>query len=785
MNNPRSRFSPGGTAHRAVLGAGRRRARSIRTFRPEAEGPSIDAGTYGWESQRLLFDHIADALFATDAANRITHWSGSAERLFGYSAGEALGRSFGDLLPYRMAGADDEREFFAALKAGRTWRGAGTVRLRDGREIWLDSTVEPITEGGRTVGSVSVGRDITAMVETQRKLADQEQLVNAVLGVIGALVLVLDTQGRVVLFNVACERLTGYRSADIVGRQIWDVVIPPAEVDDVRATLDDLRAGAFPNSREYHWITRKGASRLLSWENTCLTDDRGTVTHVIATGIDITEARRADEALHGIETVGRLLAERGPAPSALDAVLRELETRMGYRFLSLYLRDGSGLALGTQRGYRAVPEHLDAGRGVIGRVYRTGRAELVRDVRRDPDYVAGDNGVVAEIAAPLLGEGTTIGVLNIETARVGGLTPNDLRLARAIADRLSSALMHNQAQEAVSDRVRLFASLAEFATAVNAILDPKRLAATLVDAVGAVVPSDTVVITLLDRRDGRYHVSAVRGLTQDAVGAVIEPGVGTPGGAIRERAVILTNRQSGAETAASFRDYMLFESSWTVGLPLIHEDTVLGVISLGRANGDAPFTRAEREVLGLLGSHAGLALANAYLVEEVSALAIHDGLTGLHNRRHFDAELDLAIARFKRHAPAAQLAAIMFDLDHFGDFNRRHGHLAGDAVLRLFGEILRERLRSADIVARYGGEEFVAVLEDCSLTEAARLADEVRRALEARSVPGADGDSLKATVSAGCSVMDRADPTAEAILGKADAALFRAKTAGRNRVVTA
>jgi len=106
-------------------------------------------------------------------------------------------------------------------------------------------------------------------------------------------------------------------------------------------------------------------------------------------------------------------------------------------------------------------------------------------------------------------------------------------------------------------------------------------------------------------------------------------------------------------------------------------------------------------------------------------------------------------------------------------------------VLRLFGGILRERLRSVDLVARYGGEEFVAILEDCSLTEAVRVADEIRRELEARPVPGADGQLLRATVSAGCAVIDRADPTKEALLGEADARLFKAKRAGRNRVIAA
>jgi diguanylate cyclase (GGDEF)-like protein len=351
-----------------------------------------------------------------------------------------------------------------------------------------------------------------------------------------------------------------------------------------------------------------------------------------------------------------------------------------------------------------------------------------------------------------------------------------------VADRTAELAI---ATQELRDRVRLFAALAEFTVAVNAIREPGRLAAALVDAVNAVLPSDTVVITMLDRTDGRYRVSAVRGLSADAVGAIIEPGVGPPGRAISEKEVIVTDRHARAETTASLRDYMHYESIRTVGVPLIHEDTVLGVISLGRVESDAIFTAPEREVFALLGSHATLALANAYLVEEVSALAIHDALTGLYNRRHFDAELDHLIARFKRRVPAGKLAAIMFDLDHFGAFNRKHGHLAGDAVLRLFAGVLHERLRSADLVARFGGEEFIVIVEGSGLPEVVHLADEVRRGLEARTVPGADGQPVGATVSAGCAVMDPADPTKEALLGRADVALFLAKDAGRNRVVGA
>ena len=122
-------------------------------------------------------------------------------------------------------------------------------------------------------------------------------------------------------------------------------------------------------------------------------------------------------------------------------------------------------------------------------------------------------------------------------------------------------------------------------------------------------------------------------------------------------------------------------------------------------------------------------------------------------------------------------------LDHFGRFNKEHGHQAGDAVLRSFAGILLERFRSSDLVARDGGEEFVAILESATLEDATRVAEEVRAALASRPILGPDGAMLRATVSAGCAALDDTEPTLEALLRAADVGLFMAKRAGRNKVV--
>ena len=373
----------------------------------------------------------------------------------------------------------------------------------------------------------------------------------------------------------------------------------------------------------------------------------------------------------------------------------------------------------------------------------------------NPDYRAGTADVTSEIAVPLRGGDDLLGVLNVESTGAAPLTADDLHLISTVADRLASAWLLGREQQALRDRTRLFAAVTVFAGVANAILDPQRLAAALADAVGAVVPSDTLVITTLDRTDGRYRVRAVRGVDEQVVGTVIEPGDGSTGRAIADRVVVAAKHHGRSDYASALRPHVPYDSLYGVAVPLVREGTVLGVISLGRAGEDATFSDAELEVIGVLGSQTALALANAYLMDEVSALAIHDGLTGLYNRRHFDATLELILARWRRtRSDPSMLAAIMFDLDRFGRFNQDHGHQAGDAVLRSFAGILTARCRASDLVARYGGEEFVAILEGCSLADAVVLADAIRLELEGRIIDGPDGQPLRARVSAGCAVLD-------------------------------
>ncbi len=122
-----------------------------------------------------------------------------------------------------------------------------------------------------------------------------------VINTIGALVVFLDRRGRIVEFNHACEQLTGYVKTEAMGRVLWDFLLPPEERGPVQAVFESLRAGDFPNHFENHWVTKTGAARLITWSNTVLPDALGQVEFIVGTGIDITERRRAEDALHTSE----------------------------------------------------------------------------------------------------------------------------------------------------------------------------------------------------------------------------------------------------------------------------------------------------------------------------------------------------------------------------------------------------------------------------------------------------------------------------------------------------
>lgn len=168
-------------------------------------------------------------------------------------------------------------------------------------------------------------------------------------------------------------------------------------------------------------------------------------------------------------------------------------------------------------------------------------------------------------------------------------------------------------------------------------------------------------------------------------------------------------------------------------------------------------------------------------VTNTFALAVTDELTGLYNRRYFDRHLTLMLDKAREQD--RDMAVMLVDMDYFKSVNDTHGHDAGDAVLKEFAERLRRNIRGVDLACRFGGEEFVVLMPDTDFQQAQGVAERVRLAVAERGFETGGGRELQVTVSVGLALNENRADTPEAMLKRADVALYRAKREGRNRVV--
>jgi len=167
-------------------------------------------------------------------------------------------------------------------------------------------------------------RTLAELRDAHLALGQERDFIAAVLDTIGALVVVLDREGRVLRFNRACEETTGFSASEVVGAPIWDRLICPEELGGVQGVFAALVSGEQPRKYENHWMTKSGGRRLIAWSNTMLFDEEGRVRHVVATGIDVTETRelaariRRSEHLASLATVSAGVAHeiRNPLNAA-------------------------------------------------------------------------------------------------------------------------------------------------------------------------------------------------------------------------------------------------------------------------------------------------------------------------------------------------------------------------------------------------------------------------------------------------------------------------------------
>jgi PAS domain S-box-containing protein len=203
---------------------------------------------------------------------------------------------------YQQIHPDDKQrwsvEAAQMFLSGTPLRSAYRVMARDGRVVWFHCEAKMIRrKNGRPWFIHGIAFDITELKRAEEALQEERNVVSAILHTVGALVVVLDPEGRIIRFNRACEQMTGYSFGEVQGKFIWDLFLLPEEADHFKASLQAARADQRPQEYDSCWVGRDGKPRTIAWSTTVLPGASEASSYVIASGIDITERKHMEKAI--------------------------------------------------------------------------------------------------------------------------------------------------------------------------------------------------------------------------------------------------------------------------------------------------------------------------------------------------------------------------------------------------------------------------------------------------------------------------------------------------------
>ena len=353
---------------------------------------------------------------------------------------------------------------------------------------------------------------------------------------------------------------------------------------------------------------------------------------------------------------------------------------------------------------------------------------------------------------------------------IGGLAVILERMRIEAADRYE--LTRVQAERAAT-----FNQLSELTTFAQ---DEETLVDAAIRVLARIAPSDRGTVMLVNNSTNRLVVAGAWGQESPALTTVADlktidqcPGI----------------RRATAYVAADLSDALVVrcpahraEAGTVACLPMPALGSSVGVIHLERTTPNS-FDPQDISSAARTAEQVALAIANARLMKTMEGLANTDPLTGLRNPRFFDAHLERELAGGV--TERRSVGVILLDVDYFKRFNDTHGHPAGDEALRALARTLRAIMRDGDVVARYGGEEFVVALRDSTLKDAMAAAEKIRLAVEQGAFEIGPGRYGRITISLGVVATDQHPVDRKGLIALADAALYRAKEAGRNRVEAA
>ncbi|NPV06494.1 MAG: PAS domain S-box protein [Anaerolineae bacterium] len=669
----------GGEQLEPELAAARRRIAELEAVQSELEGTArtlqhrvdqsraqflgMPSPVYAWQVQGrdlILVDY-------NDAAHRVTH--GSVAQLVGARA-SALYRDEPSILADMWRCYEDKHSF--GREMDYRYRLTGEHRYL------------AVSYGFVAPDMVLVhSEDVTEHRQAQHALQRERDFISAILDTVGTLVVVLDPQGRIVRFNRACEQATGYAFGEVEGKRFWELFLLREEAQAVKEVFRDLVAGQFPNEHENHWVRRDGDLRLIAWSNTALLDETGAVEYVIGTGVDVTERRRAEDAL-----------QRANA---------ELDLRVQERTAEL-LRLNQALAESEER-FRLAFEHAPVGMALVGLDGRFLRAnhslcsmlgypeqELLRKSFQELTHPA-DLGISLELLQDIAAGRRDFGWLEKRYVCQDGhviwalLSTSLVRDAQGspayYVSQLQDVTERKEARELLEERVaartRELSALYDVTTVASASLDLQTVLAQSLSRVLEVMRCETGGIHL---REGPEEVLRLALWQGPIPGMTDETETLSPLG--REVDWVMTHGEPlmvsdlwPSGVSPSPRPDQAAGPIAYVGVPVHTKGRVLGALSVVGEPGRR-FSAEEVALLASIAGQVGVAVENAHLYEQAERLAVLEERDRLARELH-DAVTQSLYSSYLM-VETARRAADAGDLDHTRASLTRLGEVLGTAL---------------------------------------------------------------------------------------------------------
>jgi diguanylate cyclase (GGDEF)-like protein/PAS domain S-box-containing protein len=713
--------TPGGAVEIEVVAGGALRVAEMRVVQVVWEGAPAFLASLRDVSERKRVEcelhrlaeaaqHGTDAVVSIGLEGQICHWNPGAELLYGWSAGEAVGRQLDELLTVASGEPGDE---IARMLAGEPAYQFETQRRRkDGTIVDVRLTVSAWTVDGNVVGVTSVTIDVSGRRarerESERLAAAADYGTDAVMSI--------DLDGLVRHWNRGAERLYGFTSEEAIGRPVFELTRIVDGPQRGKARAQDAIARILGGEAVHQVASqsrRKGGGIVDVLTTVAAWHRDGRVVGVTAVATDVSERKGVERARE--QTLAELELHTQLLDLAHDAVIvREpVESRV------------------TFWNPQAQAMYGYSGDQALGRVTHDLFVTAFPESREVVDDALARDGHWEGDLRHTLQDGTQIVVASRQALQ----RDRDGR-ATAIIELNSDVTGLREAEVALRDAEEHF----------RGAFDEAPIGMALMSADGRLEQANPALGVICGRTRDELVQMRLRELLHPADADRASEALGALGaGAIEQLAIELRIIPA-------------------VGSPL---DISVNATRLNSGPEQATHVLCQFQDV----------TDRKRYEEQLQFMSDHDPLTGLDNRRKFEAELDRHVEHVNRYGPEGAL--LMLDIDHFKTINDTLGHSAGDQLLVSISSVLRGRLRTSDPLARLGGDEFAVLLPKADEATAAQVAQELASAV--RSSTALLGDERrKVTTSIGIAMFDtNADQLAgETIVIEADLAMYDAKEAG-------